>query len=73
MSAVKRHTFAERLSLLMSSRSLNNRQLAQRSKVGEQCISRFVNGQRLPSLASLLRICNGLGVGLGAFDGIDAG
>ena len=54
--------FASRLDQAVKSTGLNQREAAKQLKVGEDSLSRWVNGHVLPDLPTLAKICLGLHV-----------
>ncbi len=54
--------FSERLSCLLTEQGLTQRELAQRCRVDETSMSRYVNGSRKPCMDVLVRIAAQLGV-----------
>ena len=60
--------FAERLKALRHQANLSQPVLAQRSGVGVSTIRQFEYGRREPTFGTLLKLADGLGVSLAAFE-----
>jgi transcriptional regulator with XRE-family HTH domain len=58
---------AARLRALRLERGLSLRQLAKRSDLSPEMLSRAERGERTPTVETLARACSGLGVSLSAF------
>jgi transcriptional regulator with XRE-family HTH domain len=58
---------AERLTHLAEARGLSQRALAKRAGLPPEVVSRAVRGQHTPSVATLERLCDGLGINLSTF------
>lgn len=52
--------FKERLKLTMQLRGMTQRELAEKTGLTEASISRYVSGQRVPNVESLMKICEAL-------------
>jgi len=67
---MKREPFAQRLAKLMDQAGLSQSDLAREAKLPRQTVSKFLLGQRQPSLACVLALAKALNVSLSAFDGV---
>jgi transcriptional regulator with XRE-family HTH domain len=64
----ERGFFADRLKALRDQAGLSQAGLAERSGVGVSTIRQFEYGWREPTYGTLVKLAQGLGVSLGAFD-----
>lgn len=55
-----RSCFRERLQLLLHQRNMTQKQLAERAEITEAAISKYVSGERMPSMPLLARIVQAL-------------
>ena len=55
---MENNCFGKRLRILRLERNLTQKQLAEILGTSQQCISRWVNGNREPSLDDVLLVCN---------------
>jgi transcriptional regulator with XRE-family HTH domain len=60
--------FAQRLKSLRESAGLSQPALAERAGIGVSTLRHFEYGRREPTYATLVKLANGLGVSLSAFD-----
>jgi transcriptional regulator with XRE-family HTH domain len=60
--AKQKDSFASRLKLLIKTRGISQRELARKSGLGHADINQYVNGRKLPSIPSLLKIAQALEV-----------
>ncbi len=68
---VERHGFAEILKALRAAADLSQPQLAERASVPVSTIRQFEQGRREPTYATLVKLAQGLGVSLAAFDRVE--
>jgi transcriptional regulator with XRE-family HTH domain len=47
---------SKRLNILISENNINQRELAEKTGISEVTISRYINGQRIPTVENLVRI-----------------
>ncbi len=57
MSTVKLNKFGEKLGYALSVKGWSQQQLADKMYTTQQCISRWINGNREPSLDDVLLVC----------------
>lgn len=57
-STAKLNKFGEKLAYILTVKEWSQKQLAEILGTSQQCISRWVNGNREPSLDDVLLVCN---------------
>lgn len=66
-------TFARRLAALRESIGITAYELAKRSGVSKQALSRLERGESKPSLETALKLCKAMGKSLAEFDALPQG